>query len=105
MSFSRRTLLKASAASAVLGGIGAPLVARAQTAEFTYKYANNLPDGHPMNARAKEMAAGIKAETNGRFDLQIFPEKLRSAGFYAEWKGKYGDQAWELLEKSVGKLS
>ena len=44
MSFSRRTLLKASAASAVLGGIGAPLVARAQTAEFTYKYANNLPD-------------------------------------------------------------
>jgi TRAP-type transport system periplasmic protein len=34
-----------------------------------------------------------------------FREKLRSAGFYAEWKGKYGDQAWELLEKSVGKLS
>jgi hypothetical protein len=57
MSFSRRTLLKASAASAVLGGIGAPLVARAQAAEFTYKYANNLPGGHPMNARAKEMAA------------------------------------------------
>ena len=57
MSFSRRTLLKASAASAVLGGIGAPLVARAQTAEFTYKYANNLPDGHPMNARAKEILA------------------------------------------------
>src|SRR6187200_1388972 len=73
MSFSRRTLLKASAASAVLGGIGAPYVARAQTAEFTYKYANNLPDAHPMNARAKEMAAAIKAETNGRFDLQIFP--------------------------------
>ena len=59
MSFSRRTLLKASAASAVLGGIGAPMVARAQAAEFTYKYANNLPDGHPLNARAKEMAAAI----------------------------------------------
>ena len=26
-----------------------------------------------MNVRAKEMAAAIKAETNGRFDLQIFP--------------------------------
>src|SRR6187397_3475845 len=73
MSFSRRTLLKASAASAVLGGIGAPLVARAQTAEFTYKYANNLPDAHPLNIRAKEMAAAIRAETKGRFDLQIFP--------------------------------
>jgi tripartite ATP-independent transporter DctP family solute receptor len=73
MTVSRRALLKASAASAVLGSIGAPHVARAQGAEFSYKYANNLPDGHPLNARAKEMAAAIKAETNGRFELQIFP--------------------------------
>src|SRR5215468_5220199 len=73
MSFSRRTVLKATVAGAALGGIGAPLVARAQTAEFSYKYANNLPDSHPLNMRAKEMAAAIKAETDGRFDLQIFP--------------------------------
>src|ERR1043165_4673118 len=73
MRFSRRTLLKASAATAAIGSVGAPLVARAQAAEFTYKYANNLPDSHPMNARAKEMAAAIKTETNGKFDLQIFP--------------------------------
>jgi tripartite ATP-independent transporter DctP family solute receptor len=73
MSFSRRALLKATAASAVLGRMSAPMVARAQAAEFSYKYANNLPDSHPMNTRAKEMAAAIKAETNGRFDLQIFP--------------------------------
>jgi TRAP-type transport system periplasmic protein len=73
MSFSRRTLLKASAASAVLGGIGAPMVARAQTAEFTYKFANNLPESHPFMTRAREMAAAIKAETNGRFDMQVFP--------------------------------
>ena len=73
MSFSRRTLLKASAATAVFGGISVPHIARAQTADFSYKYANNLPDSHPMNARAKEMAAAIKSETKGRFDLQIFP--------------------------------
>jgi TRAP-type transport system periplasmic protein len=73
MSFSRRTLLKASAASAVISGVGAPFVVRAQTADFSYKYANNLPDSHPANARAKEMAAAIKAETNGKFELQIFP--------------------------------
>ena len=74
MGLSRRTLLKATAASAVLGGgIGSPHVARAQAAEFSYKYANNLPDTHPLNIRAKEMAAAIKAETNGRFELQIFP--------------------------------
>jgi tripartite ATP-independent transporter DctP family solute receptor len=65
--------LKASAASAVLGGIGAPHVARAQAAEFTYKFANNLPESHPFVARAREMAAAIKSETNGRFDLQVFP--------------------------------
>ena len=33
MSFSRRTLLKASAASAVLSGVGTPRVARAQAAK------------------------------------------------------------------------
>ena len=73
MSVSRRTLLKASAASAVVGSVGVPFVARAQAAEFTYKFANNLPESHPFVARAREMAAAIKTETNGRFDLQIFP--------------------------------
>lgn len=73
MSVSRRALLKATAATAVTGAVFAPFVARAQQAEFSYKYANNLPDTHPMNLRAKEMAAAIKQETGGRFDLQIFP--------------------------------
>ena len=73
MRFSRRALLKASAAAAVLSGVSAPFVARAQQAEFAYKYANNLPDAHPMNIRAKEMATAIKTETNGRVDVQIFP--------------------------------
>ncbi len=41
-SFSRRTLLKASTASAVMGSVGAPHIARAQAAEFSYKFANNL---------------------------------------------------------------
>ena len=79
MNLSRRTLLKASAATAVLGGIAAPHVARAQAAEFSYKYANNLPDSHPLNARAKEMAAAIKADTKGRFELQIFPNNQLGA--------------------------
>lgn len=73
MSLSRRTLLKASAASAVLGGMAAPHIARAQSAEFTYKFANNLPESHPFVTRAREMAAAIKADTKGRFDMQVFP--------------------------------
>jgi tripartite ATP-independent transporter DctP family solute receptor len=34
-----------------------------------------------------------------------FRAKLREAGFYAEWKGKFGPEAWGLLEQSVGKLA
>ena len=73
MIISRRRLLAAGSSAFVAGIIGAPFVARAQQAEFAYKYANNLPATHPMNTRAQEMAAAIKAETNGRFDMQIFP--------------------------------
>ncbi|RVI54098.1 TRAP transporter substrate-binding protein [Sinorhizobium medicae] len=35
-------------------------------------------------------------------DKAAFRETLRSAGFYAEWKGKFGDEAWAILEKAVG---
>jgi hypothetical protein len=37
-------------------------------------------------------------------DPTPFREVLRKAGFYAEWKGKYGEQAWGLLEKAAGQL-
>ena len=74
MSFSRRTLLKASAATAVFGGIGAPSVARAQTAEFTYKYANNLPDSHPLNVRAKEMARSDQERDQRQVRPSDFPQ-------------------------------
>jgi tripartite ATP-independent transporter DctP family solute receptor len=32
-----------------------------------------------------------------------FQDALREAGFYQEWKGKYGEQTWTLLETSLGK--
>ena len=34
-----------------------------------------------------------------------FRDKLRAAGFYEEWRGKIGAEAWALLEKHVGKLA
>jgi tripartite ATP-independent transporter DctP family solute receptor len=73
MQLSRRRLLASGASIALAGAVAAPSVARAQQAQWTYKYANNLPDGHPMNVRAREMAAAIKDQTGGRFELQIFP--------------------------------
>lgn len=36
-------------------------------------------------------------------DPAAFEQKLREAGFYAEWKGKFGDEAWAILESSVGR--
>jgi TRAP-type transport system periplasmic protein len=38
-------------------------------------------------------------------DTEPFKAQLRKAGFYAEWKGKFGDEAWTLLEKYVGRLT
>jgi hypothetical protein len=37
-------------------------------------------------------------------DPAAFRDKLRSAGFYASWRDKYGQEPWDLLEKAVGKL-
>ncbi|MGB3745161.1 MAG: TRAP transporter substrate-binding protein [Xanthobacteraceae bacterium] len=71
MKVSRRRML--AGGSILLVSVTAPRIARAQQAQWVYKYANNLPEAHPMNVRAREMAAAIKQETNGRFDLQIFP--------------------------------
>ncbi|MFG1374102.1 TRAP transporter substrate-binding protein [Xanthobacter oligotrophicus] len=78
MMLTRRTLFKAGAAGALsggafAGGVFAPFVARAQSAEFSYKYANNLPVTHPMNVRAGEMVDKIKAETQGRVEIKVFP--------------------------------
>ena len=68
----RREFVKAGVAGAVATAL--PLrSAFGQRAEFTYKYANNLPVTHPMNIRAKEMAEGIRAETQGRVEIQVFP--------------------------------
>jgi tripartite ATP-independent transporter DctP family solute receptor len=34
-----------------------------------------------------------------------FRAKLRDAGFYGDWKTRFGDEAWGLLEDAVGKLA
>jgi tripartite ATP-independent transporter DctP family solute receptor len=68
-SISRRNF----AAGAAALGVTSFAVRRARAAEFTYKYANNLAITHPLNIRAQEAADKIKAETDGRFELQVFP--------------------------------
>ena len=37
--------------------------------------------------------------------MMLTRRTLFKAGFYAEWKGKFGDEAWTILESYTGKLS
>jgi len=66
----RRTALLAGVAAGAT--VAMPWVARAAP-EFSLKYANNVPVTHPLNVRAKEAMDRIKTQTNGRVEIEIFP--------------------------------
>jgi tripartite ATP-independent transporter DctP family solute receptor len=53
------------------------------------------------------VAVDLKAKglTFEEVDKPAFREALKQAGFYAEWKKKYGNEAWGILESQVGVLS
>jgi TRAP-type transport system periplasmic protein len=63
--------------SLVAGAAVLPLFAirsrPANAAEFSYKYANNLPATHPLNVRANEAMARILEATGGRVEIRVFP--------------------------------
>ncbi len=40
-----------------------------------------------------------------KVDPKPFRDKLQAAGFYKEWKGKYGEEAWSILEKFTGPIA
>ncbi len=60
-------------------------------------------DVEKLNAGLQE-ELGKKSMKFNTVDASSFRQKLSSAGFYAEWKGKFGDEAWAILEAAVGKL-
>ena len=63
--------------SALVAGAALPLFAirtrPAGAAEFSYKYANNVPLTHPLNVRTAEAAARVREKTSGRVEIAIFP--------------------------------
>lgn len=73
-----KTSLPALSRRHVLAGAAAlPLFTilprRASAAEFTYKLATGQDPTHPVNKRAQEAIDRIKAATNGRLDIRLFP--------------------------------
>jgi tripartite ATP-independent transporter DctP family solute receptor len=61
-------------------------------------------DVRALNASLQGALTGKGMAFNAT-DPQIFRAALRGAGFYAEWKEKYGAEAWAVLESQVGALS
>jgi len=54
------------------------------------------------NLRGDLAMAGLKLNA---VETGAFRQALQRAGFYADWRGKYGEAAWKLLEDAAGALS
>lgn len=81
-------------------------------AEMQTIVANAINDaGMAQRGDIKALNASVRAdlESKGLAFNQPSPDsfraKLRDSGFYGEWKGRFGDEAWGLLEEAVGKLA
>ena len=60
-------------------------------------------DGARLNASLRtELAAKGLVFNDPKIDA--FRDTLVKSGFYAEWRKKYGEEAWALLERFTGKL-
>ena len=71
MSIDRRQFVQGLAAAGTLAAGARPVFA--QTAPITLKWANNIPVTHPSNVRIREAVEAIKKDTNGKVDIQVFP--------------------------------
>jgi tripartite ATP-independent transporter DctP family solute receptor len=57
-----------------------------------------------LNAALQGKLASAGMQFNDA-DPAPFRNQLRAAGFYKDWRGKYGEDAWKILEGAVGALS
>jgi tripartite ATP-independent transporter DctP family solute receptor len=69
--------------------------------------ASALQERADIAALNGSVAADLKAK--GLVFIEVdkpqFRATLKQAGFYAQWKKKFGDQAWAILESQVGSLA
>lgn len=77
-----------------------PIVAR----ELNRAAVDERGDVAALNATLRSRLEGAGLAFN-EVDPQPFRDALRRAGFYAEWRKRYGDAAWQVLEGAVGTLS
>lgn len=64
-----------------------------------------------QRADSEKLAQSLQQELSAggmqflRPDTKPFRAVLQEAKFYAEWKAKFGEESWAVLESAVGKLS
>lgn len=54
--------------------VAMPYVNRAQAADFVFKWGCGLPSSHPGIIRGKEAAAKVTEESEGRLEVQLYPD-------------------------------
>lgn len=75
--------------------------------------ATRILDAHALKQRAAHdvLNGGLEAKLKGfgvqfnQVDGKPFRDMLQKSGYYADWKKKFGAEAWTLLEKYTGKLA
>jgi TRAP-type transport system periplasmic protein len=78
-------------------------VSAAITAALSDAALKERQDIQRLNEQAMTDMQGAGVTFN-KVDTKPFRDALRTAGFYTDWKTKFGADAWGLLEKSVGQL-
>ncbi|MFZ6644807.1 TRAP transporter substrate-binding protein [Undibacterium sp. TJN25] len=73
------------------------------TKHFNNAAINERDDVRRLN-NTLEVELKTKGLTFNAVNPDLFRAALKKSGFYAEWKKKYGADAWALLEKYTGKL-
>src|SRR5690349_14338139 len=69
----RRGFLRGATAAGAALGAAVILPRRADAAECTLKFGNNLPVTHPLNVRMQEAVPKILEESSGRLEIRMFP--------------------------------
>jgi tripartite ATP-independent transporter DctP family solute receptor len=68
------TLLRGRFVAGAVTALATVAFARpARAAQWTYKYASNVPVEHPLNVRMRQCWDAVRAQTGGRLDVQLFP--------------------------------
>jgi TRAP-type transport system periplasmic protein len=72
---------------------------------FTEAAAEQRLENKRLNGSLKADLEKSGLSFNEPTDIASFRKALTASGFYTEWRGKFGSEAWSLLEKYTGPLA